>query len=95
MTINVRVQCISHVGGRDAHGHITGIGGVNPNTTRWWLSERDAIEGIKMGKWAFYVTDGIKTANVIIVRQNGHEILKTEADSYINDNLLSLPRCPA
>lgn len=95
MAMSVRVQCISHVGGRDAHGHITGIGGLNPDGGHWGLSEADAISGIIMGKWAFYVTDGIKTANVIIVTMNGHKILKTEADGYANDNLLSLPRCPA
>lgn len=91
--MSIKVQCVTHIGTRDANGHITGIGGIQ-NGNNWHLSEAEAIAGIKAGKWEFYVQSGLAMARVIIASRNGHEFLKTEADSTTKDNLLSLPPCP-
>jgi hypothetical protein len=88
-----RITCINKYPRQDPHRHITHIGGVDGN--RWKLSEQEAIDGIRQGKWTFYVHVGTHTVNVVIARSAaGHDYLKTEADGYRPDNLLSLPECP-
>jgi len=95
MADSVRISCINKVPRSDPHHHITHVGGVNSDGTAWKLTEQAAIDGIRAGKWAFYVHVGNHTVNVIIARsQAGHDYLKTVADSYRPDNLLSLPECP-
>ena len=94
MTDDIRVQCITHSGGRDIHGHITGFGGLNADGTRWWLTEVQAIQGMRAGRWRFYVLVVHDKAWVEITTRNGHEYLKTIADNTKADNLLSLPNCP-
>jgi Protein of unknown function (DUF3892) len=72
------------------------IGGINPNGSRWKLSETEAIQGIRQGKWAFYVERpvGHRVNVVIAFSRFGNEYLKTESDGEQPDNLLSLPECP-
>lgn len=94
MADSVRVTCITKPDRNNPHRHITHIGGTNPDGTRWYLTEEDAIDGIKRGKWQFYVHAGGRSVWVIIERApSGREYLKTEADGYRPDNLLSLPEC--
>lgn len=91
----VRVSCINKTDRSDAHERISSIGGMNPNGTRWKLSEEEAIQGIKDDQWSFYVERpaGQRVA-VEIATRLGHEYLKTEADGEQPDNLLALPdRC--
>ncbi len=91
----IRVECINKYPRQDPHRHITHIGGTNPDGSRWKLTEESAIEGIRADKWDFYVHAGNRTVRVIIARSAaGHDYLKTEADGYRPDNLLSLPECP-
>jgi hypothetical protein len=93
--MDVRVDCINKYPRQDPHRHITHIGGANPDGSRWKLSEEAAIEGIRAGKWNFYVHVGTHTVRVIIARSAaGHDYLKTEADGYRPDNLLALPEGP-
>lgn len=90
-----QVTCINKTDRTSPHERIRGIGGKNENGTNWWLSEDDAIRGIKNGTYEFYVSAGGRTARVIIARSAaGREYLKTEADGERPDNLLSLPECP-
>lgn len=78
-----------------AHERIRNVGGINANGTRWRLSEADAIQGIKDGKWSFYVERPRgHVVRVIVATRLGHEYLKTEADGEQPDNLLALPECP-
>jgi hypothetical protein len=62
--------------------------------TRWKLSLEDAITGIEEGKWRFYVSAGGRSVWVVIAEHEGRKYLKTEADGYSPDNLLSLEECP-
>lgn len=93
MAISIQVSCIKHVNGRDANGHIIGIGGVHSGK-RFYYPEADAIKEIRKGELAFYTSVNGKSAWVIIESRNGHDFLKTEADSSVLDNLLSLENCP-
>ena len=91
-----QIDCINNCPRNDPHRHITHIGGKNADGTRWKLTEEEAIQGIRAGKWNFYVHAGGHILAVIIARSaQGHEYLKTEADGYRPDNLLSLSECPA
>jgi hypothetical protein len=95
MPSNVEVKCINKTDRQNAHERIRNIGGVNPDGTRWRLSEEDAIAGIRRSEWKFYVNQGGHSVWVIIARSAaGHEYLKTEADGVQPNNLLSLPECP-
>lgn len=95
MAQRVRVGCINKTNRQSRHEAISHIGGVNSDGTRWKLTEAAAIAGIEEGKWSFYTEGGAQTANVIIAKTpQGHKFLKTDRDSTILDNLLSLPECP-
>jgi hypothetical protein len=91
----VRIECINKADRYNPDRHITHIGGRNSDGTPWKLSEEDAIQGMRQGKWTFFVHAGGRTVNVVIARSaQGRDYLKTEADGYRPDNLLSLPECP-
>jgi hypothetical protein len=62
---------------------------------RWTLSTDEAIEGIRGGKWSFYIQLGIyDVANVqLATSPSGRLYLKTEADQDTPDELLFLQRC--
>lgn len=89
------VRCVNKSDRYNPHERILFIGGINPNGTRWKLSQEEAINGIESGKWSFYVSRGGYTVDVIVaVSRYGNKYLKTEADGESPDNLLSLPECP-
>ena len=96
MASQVRVSCINKTDRTNPHERIQNIGGVNPDGTRWKLSETAAIAGMKQSKWEFYVERpaGHRVNVVIAVSSYGNEYLKTEADGERPDNLLALPECP-
>lgn len=95
MTDSIEIKCINKSDRPNPHERITHVGGVNPNGSRWKLSQSDAIAGIESGKWSFYVTRGLRTVWVIVATSRyGNKYLKTEADGEQPDNLLSLPECP-
>jgi hypothetical protein len=95
MAALVQVTCITKRGDHyDPHERIQGIGGTNPDGERWWLAEDRAIKGIEDSEWSFYTyVNGVR-ADVIVAVHNGRKYLKTTADGYRPDNLLSLPECP-
>jgi hypothetical protein len=94
MVDNVEIKCVKKTNRTDPHERIHGVGGVNPNSTRWYLSLDEAIVGIEGDKWRFWTAGGGKSVWVVIATHNGHKYLKTEADGVHPNNLLSLPECP-
>lgn len=93
--MEVRIQCINKTDRTNAHERIRSVGGVNPDGSRWKLSEDEAIQGIKTQKWTFHVERPVgHRVRVIVARSAaGHEYLKTEADGEQPNNLLALPEC--
>ena len=95
MAQRVRVGCINKTNRTSAHERIQNIGGVNPNGTRWKLSESRAISDIKNQTYSFYVERPAgHRVDVIIAKRLGVEYLKTQSDGEQPDNLLALPECP-
>lgn len=90
---DVRVTCINKPHPLSPHEHITHLG--NPPIWRW--TRERVIASIEARENTFYVQDTItgKRSYVGIVREAGRDpYLRTHADGYWNDNLLSLTQCP-
>lgn len=89
-----QVRCINKDDRKDPYERITHIGGVNDDGKNWKITQRQAIDGIKEGKWSFYVQKNGQRVNVVVaVSRFGNEYIKTEADGAEPNNLLSLPEC--
>lgn len=90
-----QVTCVTKPNRFSPHDHITEIGG-GPANGRWRISREEAIHQIDQGLNSFYVKDSLtgRTAYVGVVRAQGKvPYLRTHADGYWNDNLLSLNEC--
>nr|WP_297297641.1 DUF3892 domain-containing protein [uncultured Methylovirgula sp.] len=94
MAARYQVTCINkgptH---HDPHTRIQAIGGVH-NGQHWKLTEAQAIAQIESRTYEFYVSVKGHTVDVIVAIHLGRKYLKTRADDYSPDNLLSLPECP-
>jgi Protein of unknown function (DUF3892) len=91
--MSLRVICIDKADRHSPHQRIGRIGGLNRDGTRWLLTLDEAIAGIVEGRYTFYVQAGARAVDVIVAEHEGHKYLKTEADGYVPDDLLSLPDC--
>lgn len=88
------ISCIvKHPNHEDRHRRIQSIGGVE-GVTRWKESEDTAIANVKRDPTAYYVVEGGISVWVEVKQHNGRDYLKTQADHFLPDNLLSLPECP-
>lgn len=88
------IDCIEKTDRYDPAEAIAFIGGRNANGTRWRISQKDAVEGIESGRWSFYVYSGGRNVNVVVaVSRYGNKYIKTVADDYAPNNLLSLQSC--
>ena len=86
-----KVTCITKRGSHyDPHERISHVG--NPREG-WKLSEDDAIRAIENSTSSFYTLVSGREAEVVVATHNGRKYLKTTADGYRPDNLLSLPEC--
>jgi len=88
-----RIDCINKDDRYSPHERIQNVGGPNDDGTRWRITLDEAINGILEGRWSFYVHAGGRSVNVIVAEHERRKYLKTEADGYSPDNLLSLPEC--
>jgi hypothetical protein len=89
-----QVTCIKKRGDHyNAHERISEIGGKDSGGTSWSMSEEDAIRAIEGRKEEFYVSVNGRTVDVVIETHKARKYLKTTADGYSPDNLLSLPPC--
>lgn len=89
-----RVTCIVKPHVHSPHEHITHIG--NPADGWKWAREK-VVQSIEAGTNTFYVLDSRtnRRSEVGVVRETGKlPYLRTYADGYYNDNLLSLNQCP-
>ena len=94
MAENVEIQCINKSDRPNPHERIKRVGGIRSGT-RWSLSQEEAIAGIELGTWRFFVHVGGKSVWVILATSRfGNKYLKTESDGEHPNNLLSLPECP-
>jgi hypothetical protein len=96
MAIRVRITCITKTDRLNAHERISHVGGANGDGKRWLLTQADAIEGIKLRKYDFYVErpEGHVTDVIVARSAHGHDYLKTKNDGEQPNNLLSLVQCP-
>ena len=91
----MQVSCIEKRGNHyNPHERISHIGGKDSYNVRWKKNENDAIKSIENGADEFYVSVNGRTVDVIVATHSGRKYLKTMADGYSPDNLLSLPDCP-
>jgi hypothetical protein len=89
-----QIRCINKSDRDNPHERIKAIGGVNPSGTNWKLTQQEAIDSIKSGKYSFYVQVNGKPVDVIVAKSRyGNEYIKTEADGEEPNNLLSLMEC--
>jgi hypothetical protein len=100
--IPVEVQCITKPI-RDAHHRIQGIGGLNGDGTRWWMSTDQAIQMIQSGRFYFFVRDkrvppphgGDGRVQIVTgVSAAGRPFIQTVGDADPVNDLNSLPECP-
>jgi hypothetical protein len=86
-----QVTCISKRGTHyNPHERIEYIGNESGG---WRLSEESAITRILNRTDSFYTFVNGRRADVIVAEHNGRRYLKTDADGYVPDNLLSLEEC--
>jgi hypothetical protein len=90
----LQVMCINRRPNRiDPHGHIYAIGGMIGGQ-RWKQTEEDAIRNIEQNEIDYFVTVNGRTVQIVVATHLGHKYLKTVADGFRPDNLLSLDECP-
>lgn len=90
---DVQVTCITKPHPQSQHEHITHLG--NPPT--WLWTREQVIASIDAQTNTFFVRDpgNGKRSEVGVVREAGKApYLRTYADGYYNNNLLSLNQCP-
>jgi hypothetical protein len=98
MAENVQVSCIRKRGGHhNPHERIVGLGGLHAGK-QWHMSENDIIAELETPvstrRFNFYTSVGGKSVWVVVAEHNRRKYLKTTADGYEPNNLLSLQDCP-
>lgn len=88
-----QITCIRKRGSHfNPHERIEGVGGSSPS--RWYTAEDQAIRNVERDSTAYYVSVSGRSVWVIVATHGGRKYLKTTADGYEPNNLLSLAECP-
>ena len=96
MATNVQVHCINKIDRPNPHERITHIGGVRSDDVPWKREQHQAIIDIESSTYAYWVSVADKSVWIVVgVSRFGHKYLKTQDDGEDQNNLLSLPECPA
>lgn len=88
-----QITCIVKPHPQSQHEHITHVG----NPPQWIWPREQVIASIEAKTNTFFVKDPLsgRRADVGVVRETGKApFLRTFADGYYDDNLLSLDQCP-
>lgn len=95
MPSRYQIYCIKRSDSFNHHRRIRSIGGINPDGSRWRISEETAIAGIESGRWRFYVSRAGHDVEIIVATSKyGGKYIKTAADGGLHpDGLLALPEC--
>jgi hypothetical protein len=90
-----RITHIRKPNRQSTHEHITHVGNIGNASGNLVWPRADVILSIKNGTNTFYVLEGGKRSEVGVVNPDDGRspFLRTHADGYWNDNLLSLPEC--
>lgn len=84
------VSSVSRAYSHDPLERIEAIGGVNPDHTRWKLSQPAAIAAIEAGTDEFFVSSGAQTVKLVVLNHRGQKYLATEREKTHPDDLLTL-----
>jgi hypothetical protein len=90
---DAQITCITKLNPQSQHDHITHLG----NPPQWVWTREQVIDSIEAKTNTFFVRDSStgKRSDVGVVRETGKApYLRTHADGYYNNNLLSLNQCP-
>lgn len=73
--------------------HIEALAGPTPDGTHWIVSHKDAMEGLKRGRWMFCVRDSSGSLHEVqIAEKDGESYLRSAMDTQCPESLFSLPR---
>jgi hypothetical protein len=89
-----QISCIAKSDFVNHHHRLRTIGGVNPDGSRWKMSEDEAIAGIEGGRWRFFIAYAGRDWDVVVATSKyGRKYLKSSADRLQPESLLALPEC--
>ena len=90
---DIRIANIRKPNRDSTHEHITHVGNIR--TDNWVETREIVIKYIQNNTHTFYVFENGKRSEVGVVNPNDGRspFLRSHADGYWNDNLLSLPPC--
>ena len=84
------MSSISRAYSSDPLERIETIGGVNPDHTRWKLSQIAAIAAIEAGTDEFFVQVSEQRVKLVVLNHDGQKYLQSEREETHRDDLLSI-----
>ena len=89
-----QICCIGRSAFLNHHQRLRMLGGVNPDGSRWKITEAAAIAGIEAGQWQFFISRAGQELDVLVATSRyGSKYLKTAEDGLQPESLLALLDC--